>query len=374
MRILIVLTLIFLGCNRTQENKDIADKSNFVVLKYAEGFSARYEGGHIWLSVNKPYQNAERPFKYVLVKKGEEIPEHDTETEVIFIPIEKIVCTSTTHIPLLDYLNVSESLVGFPTTDYISSVKTRKLIDDGKVTDLGIDHSLNVELLLLLNPDLVMAYTVSGDMGHYKKIKESGIPVVINAEYLEKHPLGRAEWIKFAGLFYGKEKEADSVFNIIEQSYLEAVHLTESLSDKPTVMSGVMYGDSWFLPAGENYASRLFKDAGLSYLWENEPGTGFIPLSFESVYAKANAADYWIGVASFATLKEISSTDKRYEWFKPFKHKHVYTYNARIGAKGGSEYLELGYLRPDIIVKDLIHIAYPELLPEHQMYFFGKLE
>ncbi len=366
--------LIAFGCgdrNKTTSPEGVLHRFE---LKYADGFSATFEDDHIWLDVNRPFQNAEQPFKYLLVKQGAPVPHHDIDTQVIYIPIKKIVCTSTTHIPLLDYLNESESLVGFPTTDYISSDKTRKLVDEGKVLDLGIDHSLNVELLLSLQPDLVMTYTISGDLGHLKKIKESNIPVVINAEYLEKHPLGRVEWIKFASLFYGKEQEADSIFRILENEYLELQAIMETVDNKPSVMSGVLYGDSWFLPAGENYAAKLFNDAGMTYLWSNEPGTGFVPLSFESVFVKAKEASYWIGASSFTSLKDLSSADQRYEWFDAFKNKKVYTYNARIGAKGGNEYLELGYLRPDIILKDLVKIAHPELLPTHELFFFRQLD
>jgi iron complex transport system substrate-binding protein len=92
------------------------------------------------------------------------------------------------------------------------------------------------------------------------------------------------------------------------------------------------------------------------------------------VYAKANNADRWIGVGSYNTLDEIKAADHRYAEFKPFKEKEVYTFNARVGAKGGSEFLELGYLRPDIILKDLLKIAHPELLPDYELFFHKKVE
>jgi iron complex transport system substrate-binding protein len=79
-------------------------------------------------------------------------------------------------------------------------------------------------------------------------------------------------------------------------------------------------------------------------------------------------------VGSFKSLKEIAAAEKRYALFKAFQNKSVFTYNTRVGAKGGSEFLELGYLRPDIILKDLVKIAHPELLPEYRTYFYAKLE
>lgn len=275
---------------------------------------------------------------------------------------------------MLDYLGETNKLVGFPTLDYICSERMRARIDSGKVTELGVDKGMNMERLVTLKPDMVMGYLLSGDYGQFKKMEELGIDVVLNAEYLEKHPLGRAEWIKFVALFFNKDEEADSIFNAIEQEYNLTKQISDTVASQPTVMSGIVYGDAWFLPGGQNYAARLLSDAGYSYRWEEDPSHGFLQLSFESVYEKAYDTDYWIGVGSYNSLKEINDADQRYSKFRPFEEGNVYTYNARTGARGGNEYLELGYLRPDIILKDLVKISHPGLLPSHQLYFHRKLQ
>lgn len=366
---LVAISLI-VSCSNASKH----EKSQPSALKFAQGFSAKDSLGCKWLTVGYPYQGATSGYDYLLVPKGKEAPAHEPEVQVITVPIESIVCTSTTHIPLLDYLNETNKLIGFPTTDYISSEKMRKRIDAGQVKELGIDKGMNIEELIALKPSMVMGYAMSSDLGQLKKIKELGVPVVINAEYLEKHPLGRAEWIKFMALFFNKEKEADSVFSSIEKEYLSTQALAKNTATKPTVMSGVVYGDVWFMPGGKNYAARLLNDAGCNYLWGDTESNGFLEVSFESVFSKAKEADLWIGVGSFKSLKEIESAEKRYTLFKPFQSKNVFTYNTRVGAKGGSEFLELGYLRPDIILKDLVKIAHPELLPDYQTYFYARLE
>ena len=375
-RLLLILVagyLMMVGCSTKKITSEI--RADSLRIKYASGFTIQeLGGGNKLVEVGYPYQGAKSGYKYLLVQKGNEIPKHETNVEVITIPIESIVCTSTTHIPLLDYLNETDKLIGFPTTDYISSEKMRKRIDEGKVKDLGIDKGMNIEELFLLKPSMVMGYAMSSDLGQLKKIKELGVPVVINAEYLEKHPLGRAEWIKFTSFFFNKEKMADSVFQIIEKEYLSAQTLAKASSSKPTVMSGIVYGDIWFMPGGKNYAAILLNDAGCNYLWKDTESNGWLEIGFESVFAKAKDADLWIGVGNFKSLIEIEASEKRYALFKPFKERNIYTYNARQGAKGGSEFLELGYLRPDIILKDLVKIAHPELLPEYQLYFHKKLE
>jgi iron complex transport system substrate-binding protein len=370
------LVMLVSACNQKSETESLGTSADSVEvkLKYAEGFKVSQIGKVKLVEVTYPYQGATSGYTYLLVPKGEQVPAHNPKTKVIKIPIESIVCTSTTHIPLLDYIDETDKLVGFPTTDYISSEKMRKRIDAGKVEELGVDKGLNLEKLAMLKPSMVMGYTMTGDYGQYKKMEDLGISVVMNAEYLEKHPLGRAEWIKYMGLFFGKEREADSVFNEIEKNYKSTLQKVSLVENIPTVLSGIVYGDAWFLPGGQNYASKLFKDAGCKYLWADDPSNGFLELSFESVYEKAHDADLWIGVALIKSLTELKNTDERYAKFKSFQEKHVYSYDIRKGAKGGSEFLELGYLRPDLILNDLVKIAHPELLPDHELFFHKKLD
>lgn len=376
-RIIFIVPVFFLLCckEKSEEHKSVDQNvSRHTELKYASGFKVSKIGNSKLLEVTYPFQGATSGFHYLLVPRGDSVPDHNEDTRIIYTPLNNIVCTSTTHIPLLDFIGETDKLIGFPTTDYISSKKMRVRIDAGKVTDLGVDKGLNLERLAALKPDFVMGYVMSSDYGQFKKMEELGIPVVINAEYLEKHPLGRAEWIKFMALFFNREKEADSVFRIIEKNYLETKSLTDSIENTPSVMSGIVYGDAWFLPGGQNYASKILKDAGCNYLWGDDASNGYLQLSFEKIYERANHADLWVGTGQYKTLKELQTADNRYTKFTPFKNKNVYTDDARKGAKGGSEFLELGYLRPDIILKDLVKIAHPELLPDYQLYFYKKLE
>lgn len=373
LRIPLVIVMILLGLSSCRQSSAPKTASQTNALRYATGFSISTVGKATLVKVLYPYQGASNGYHYLLVPKGVDVPAHDPETTVIRTPISSIVCTSTTHIPLLDYLNESDKLIGFPSTDYISSERVRKRIDEGKIRDLGIDKGMNLEELFTLEPEVVMGYTMSNDLGQLKKVKEFGIPVLINAEYLEKHPLGRAEWIKFAGLLFEKEQLADSVFSTIEAEYLATLELAKGLS-KPTVFSGVIYGDAWFMPGGQNYAARLLADAGCEYLWASDSTKGYLQLSFEHVYTRAKDADLWIGVGSFTSLEELKNTESRYSLFKPFQQQQVYTYDARHGATGGSEFLELGYLRPDLILKDLVKIAHPTLLPEYKLFFHQQLK
>lgn len=378
MRQIIILSFccILISCEKKKTaSSGRAESNQQSTIHYAEGFTVQYQGKNKLVEVKYPFQGATTGYKYLLVQKGGPIAKHDSDVKVISIPLTSIVCTSTTHLPLLDYLGESEKLIGFPSTDYISSEKIRRRIDEGQVTDLGRDEGMNLERLAMLKPGMVMGYSMGSDYGQFKKIEELHIPVVINAEYLEKHPLGRAEWIKFMALFFNKEHQADSIFRSIEKSYLQIKSSVDAAQlRRPTVLSGIVYSDAWFVPGGNNYASKILKDAGCHYLWEENPSNGFLELSFESVYEKAHDVDLWIGVGNFSSMHELETADHRYTRFAAFQQKKVYTFDARRGAKGGSEYLELGYLRPDIILKDLVKIGHPDLLPGYDLYFHKRLE
>lgn len=371
--LLFFVTMLLLSCgrDRTTEYTSTPDST---WIRYAKGFKIARQGQITHLYVTYPYQGATSGYHYILAQRGAVVATPKDGAQVIEVPVNKVVCTSTTHIPHLDYLGRSDKLIGFPTTDYISSEIMRKRIDNGEVAELGIDKGMNLEILFNLRPSLVIGYSMSADMGQLKKIQELGIPVVVNAEYLERDPLGRAEWIKFTSLFFGRERQADSIFASIEQEYNRVKELSSRVSEKPKIMSGVVYGDTWYVPGGQNYAARLLQDAGCNYLWGDNSSQGFLELSFESVFQVARDADTWIGVGSFNKLDELKAAEERYGLFKPFQTGQVYSYNARIGAKGGNDFLELGYLRPDIILKDLVKITHPGLLPEHTLYFHKKLE
>ncbi len=376
-RFLTLALLYVLFCLTGCSEKKAPEKNpinSYTNIQYAKGFDIKYAAdGSIEVTVKKPYPGAKEPLVYLLVPDSVHPPENP-HTAIIPIPVKRIVCTSTTHIPLLDYLDQTNALVGFPGLDYISSPAMRKRIQKKEVTELGVDKNMDLERLITLKPDMVMAYLVAADFGQFRKVEELGIPVVINAEYLEPHPLGRAEWIKFMALFFGLRHKADSVFRHIESEYVVTRQLAMGASSRPVVMSGIMYRDTWFAPGGKNHGARLLADAGCTYVWEENDSEEILELSYEAMLEKAHQSDLWIGTGSFQSLEEMAKADARYTRFKPFVTKQVYTYNARIGPTGGSEYLELGYLRPDIILKDLVKIAHPELMPGYTLYFHARLK
>jgi iron complex transport system substrate-binding protein len=371
--------ILFLNCKNEPKTKNTYSSTTATITenKHATGFEIADFNSHKILSIISPWPKADKTYKYALIQKNmlsEITLDKDEFDGVITIPIEKIVVTSTTHIPALELLGIEETLIGFPGTDYVSSEKTRSRIDRGNIRELGKNEDINTEVLLKLKPDVVIGYGVSSSNKTLETIQKSGIPVIYNGDWVESSPLAKAEWIKFFGALYNKEKEADSIFNQIESDYLSAKTLASNIINKPKVLCGAMYKDVWYLPNGTSPEAQILKDANVNYLWSETSDKGSLALSFESVYTKAKDADFWLSPSYYSSLKTLAKANEHYTKFEAFKNKAIYTFANTTGETGGVLYYELGTARPDLVLKDIIKICHPELLKDYQPYFFKPLQ
>jgi iron complex transport system substrate-binding protein len=315
-----------------------------------------------------------KDLKYNILSSNNDSSKSYPKGTIIQTPIRKIVVTSTTHIAMLELLGVENTLIGFPHTTYVSSPKTRALIDANLVKEIGIKSALNTEILLDLNPDVVIGYSMTKTNKSLNLIEKSGIPVVLNGDWLEETPLGRAEWIKFFGVLYNKEREADSIFTIIENNYNNAIELAKRSKNQPTILSGaIMSKDIWNLPAGESFVAQFLKDANTNYLWKDTKGKGSLSISFESILDKGKKAEYWIAPGYFTSKEQMSNNNSNYSSFTAFKKDQLYTFATKVGETGGVIYFELGPTRPDLVLKDIIKITHPELLKDYTPTFFEKM-
>ncbi|MFK5959153.1 MAG: ABC transporter substrate-binding protein [Lutibacter sp.] len=364
----ILILLVVLSCNN-DTNKTNLEVNNNNNIKYAKGFDIQHFKNFTKLIIKAPYQNSKETFEYILT---DTITKNNLKT--IKTPINSIVVTSTTHIPMLELLSAENKLVGFPNTNYISSKKTRKLISKGFIKELGNEENINTELLLDLNPNLVVGFSINSNNKMFAIIEKLGIPVLLNGDWLEETPLGRAEWIKFFGVLFNKEQLADSIFNEIEKNYLEAKDIALKSKNKPTVISGGLFKDIWNLPAGGSFEASFLKDANTNYLWRNSTGKGSLSLNIENVFDKGKDAEIWISPSFYKNLEQLKKANDIYPKFTAFKNNNIYTFVNKQGQTGGIIYFELAPARPDLVLKDLIKIAHPELLNEYEFSFFEKLK
>ncbi len=361
------------GCREkvSGEINAVAQKNE---ARYASGLAIYSYKGFSIVKISNPWPKAAHSYTYILKKVNGTIPDSLGQYPVINVPVRRIAVSSTTHIPSLEMLGKEQTLVGFPNLSYISSERVRALIDKGKIKELGSNQNLNIEAAIDLHPDVFIGNGIDNNNPALDNLQKAGIRVMLNGDWNEKTPLGRAEWIKFFGALYDEQDKANSLFATIEDYYGSLPDLIQKNTRQPTVLSGSMYQNVWNLPQGDSWGALLIKDAGGDYLWKEAEGTGSLSLPFETVFEKAQNADYWIGPGQYTSLKEMAADNPHFAQFKAFKNKKIYSFSTKKGKTGGILYYELAPNRPDLVLKDIIKILHPDLLPGYQLTFFEALQ
>ncbi|MCJ8281552.1 MAG: ABC transporter substrate-binding protein [Rivularia sp. ALOHA_DT_140] len=383
------VALLIIACNNTSISPEISNISNEkcvqnsnpnqdyfsykATINYANGFTVEYKNNYKIVTVKNPWKDAKTSFKYVLVNCGTPTPKGFEENQVINVPINTVASLSTTHLPHLEKLELVDKLVGVSNLKIVNTPEVVEKIKASKIAELG-NNSVNVERLLELNPDLVTTYgTGNPQTDNYGKLLEAGLKVAINAEYMENTPLGRSEWLKFTALFFNKEEKAEKIFSQISKNYQEIAAKTKAIKERPKVFTGFNFKGTWYVPGCQSYPAKYLADAGAELICIGN-SSGSIPSSFEYVFERAVSADYWLNVSqSWQNLEDAIREDSRYGDFQAVKKGNVYNNNARLNENGGNDYWEGGISNPDVILADLIKIFHPELLPNHQLFFYQKL-
>lgn len=371
LNFLIIINLI--ACqNKVDSNNQSSNafRETKIELKYAKHIELYKLDSGYKIKVINPWQFANNEkFTYTLNSNL------NINKNCIKLPINRIICLSTSHIGFLAKLNLQNKIVGVSGIQFVNDSLTNKLIKNGKIVDVGYEQSLNYELILSLKPDLIIAYNVeSKNVGYITKLEELGLHVIFVAEYLEETPLAKAEWLKFFGAIFNQYQKSDSIFNLIDIEYNKTKMVAQTFNDKPTVFAGLPWKDSWFIAGGRSNLAYLFKDAGANYIWNSDTSTQSFPLNLEIVLNKAINADFWLNPGSANSLNGIYLTDSRLSLFKAYKLKNVYNNNAKSNSFEGNDYWESGIVNPQIVLKDVIKIIHPQSFPNYHTFYFKKLE
>jgi iron complex transport system substrate-binding protein len=375
----IVLLLSFiLSCTNRKDSRSFTESlSDSSSILKSRRFSIHKNDSCTILTITDPWQGAkEIRNEYYLVERGQENSLKVHTSQIISVPVRKIICMSSTHLAMISALGEEESIYGLSGTNYIYDPKIRARADDGLIGEIGYDAGINSELILRISPDLIMMYGIGSESaGYVGKISELGIKVMYNADYLENDPLGKAEWIKVFGALYCKEELADSIYNSVECAYDEIKKIVnKTTEEKPDVILGLPYKDTWFISPGNSYISALISDAGGNYLWQETESSFSMPYSFETVYLKSLKADYWLNVGTVSSKGEIASFDPRLEKVPCYISGNIYNNTRRISPGGGNDYWESGALNPHIILKDIASILHPGIFGEYNLFYYKKIE
>ncbi len=337
-------------------------------IRYARNIHIEYFDDYVSVRIRDPWDTLRQRQHYVLVDRTRPLPATLPEGGIVIrIPVEKAVIYTSVHTAIAEELGALDRVCGVCEPEYITSPVVLERIADGRIADLGVSTSPNVEKIIDIGTEMIIAspFENSG----YGSAEKLGIPIVEAADYMENHPLGRTEWVLFYGLLLGEREAAEQVFARTEAHYNELKVMAAQVKDRPSVVLERRYGNSWAVPAGESYIGVMHADAGADYVFRYLKGARSVHFTFESVFDQAGDADFWFlkyDTRAPFTYSLLAQEYEPYANFRAWKEHRVFACNTIT-----STYYDDITLHPDRVLEDLIAIYHPELLPGHvQRYYF----
>lgn len=357
----------FSTCNQASvKNQSITNNH------YAKHFSITEKDEYTLITIKNPWVDAQNiQYQYAIPKdKKTPIPKG---TLLLPTSPKRVAAISTTHIAFLDILNELETVKAVSSKQYIYSKGFHSTDKKEPIKEVGFDTNLNIEKLLELDVSVVFLYGISNEIEPLrKKLLRAGIIPVMIGEYMEQHPLGKAEWIKVFGAVFNKSTLANQYFDSISNEYQKLVKISSNNKNKPLVFTGLPWNDTWHTPGGKTYTAQLIKDAGGDYVFKNDTNSINYQYDLEIVFQKAASADIWINSGTASSLSDIKGMDERLSLFNAFKNKKIYNNNKRYVPGGGSDYMESGVVRPHLILNDLIQIF--NQTDTSELYYYQQLK
>lgn len=332
--------------------------SRLLTLSSADGY-------HI-AEIRNPWDSTEILQRLILAEKT-------TETQlpkgtVVRIPLAQSLVMSSVHCSLLEELGRVESISAVCDAEYINSEVIRQRVEEKKIQDCGSSMAPSVEHIASVNPDAILISPYENiDNG---KIERLGCPVIQCADYMEPSPLGRAEWIRFYGLLFGQQEKADSIFCAAEERYLAIKAMTDTLSNRPVVMSDMRYGQVWYVPSDSSTVGQLYHDAGARNAFADfSDSKGSIALSPEQVLKTAHDADIWlIKTDKDVSMATLAESDNIYNQFLTYRNRNIFVCNTIT-----SRFYEREPFHPELLLLDFVRIFHPELNIEGDNSFYHKI-
>lgn len=360
--------LLMVACGQGNNQKGTTNAAHSVAvmpLEYAKGFHVKtLENGVRLVDVADPQKDEDKmpvSYHFALVPaqaQGDcQVPEGYTKVKV---PVERTLVMTMLQLSNFTALDALDVVKGITGTKNLFNKDIRQRVKDGRMVKIGMEGNFDTELILAANPEVIFISPFK--RGGYDAIKEAGVTLVPHLGYKESHPLGQAEWVKYVGLFLGKEKKADELFEGIKMRYLALAEKVSATKERPTVFSGEMHGGNWFAVGGKNHLAQLFRDAGAEYILKDD-NTGGVPIEYEQMYATAANADYWRILNSYPgdfSYEALKASEPRNEFFKAFKEKHVIYCNMK-----QTPYYETSPVEPDVLLADLVAIFHPDVMPDN---------
>lgn len=364
------LLLLFSACGRNAETDAPGGIRAADNIRYARNLRIEYADDYISVRIRDPWDTLRLRQHYVLVDRNKPLPARiPSDGTVIRIPATNTAIYTSVHTAIAEQFGVLDRVAGVCEPQYITSEEVSRRIADGRIADIGLASSPDIEKIVDIGTELIIASPFENN--GYGAAEKIGVPIIEAADYMENHPLGRTEWILFYGLLLGCREQAEAIFAETERHYLELCKIAAQAVRRPTVVLERKYGPTWAVPAGGSYIGVLHADAGADYLFRDFTGTNVVHLNFEAVYDRAGEADCWFlkyDARSPLTYRMLQQEYPPYAHFRPWKERRIFACNTL-----ESSYYDDITLHPDYVLEDLIALYHPELLPGHVQRYYHPL-
>ncbi len=380
--ILFIVPFLIVSCGKRQTAAN-NEEGDTLIFKYARNICVVRHKGYTKVTMSDPWNKGKILHSYTLVRKDSRNKETGQEThdgngsknthntDVVKIPVSNALITTSVHCELLKTLGKERVISGVCDIQYMNSPWIQQQYTVGKITDCGNSMAPDIEKIIDLSPEAIFLSPFQNS-GGYGKIAEIGIPVIELADYMESTPLGRAEWVKFYGILFGCEKQAEAMFEETEQHYIKLKSRAKEYKKSPLLLMDKVESGTWFLPGGKSTIAQLTADANIRYFYSTDKSAGSIRKSKESVIENNSKASLWLiryyKPKGAMTLTELLAEDKSYSLISAFATGNVYGCNTAT-----SRFFEETPFRPDLLLRDFIIAAHPEARDLGKMRYFFRL-
>ena len=367
----LLAVLLFSACGRGSKTASFLDEGGDTLdLRYAENLKIVSYDDYRVATLRNPWDTLEILHTYVLVGRDEPLPDSLPQGTVVRVPLQKAVIYSSVHCGLVEELGAQSAVGGVCDLRYIDLPYIKEGCRTGRIADLGSGMNPDIEKLMALHPDAVMLSPFENS-GGYGRLDKLDIPIIECADYMETSSLGRAEWMRFYGLLFGKKTEADAMFASIERNYKDLQELVKPISFAPSVMCDLKTSSTWYTPGGNSTIAKLYSDAGANYIFREDTHSGSLPYPFEVIFEKGQQTDFWLIRYNQPVDKTYGELEKEfapYAGFRAFKERNIYGCNTN-----RVPFYEETPFHPDWLLKDLIKIFHPSLLEGYELRYYNKL-
>ncbi len=362
--------LLLSACSGRSNTASVSAQGDTIPLHYSENLSIIDNGDYTLAQLRNPWDTAKVLHTYILVDKNQPLPDGLPAGTVVRTPLNKAVIYSSVHCSLLKNLNALSSIAGVCDLKYIKMPEIEEGCRNGSITDVGDGMNPNIEKIIDLHPDAILLSPFENS-GGYGRVEKLNVPIIECADYMETSALGRAEWMRFYGLLFGKQQESDSLFASVERNYNELKALVAPISYAPLVMCDLKTSSTWYTPGGNSTIAKLYADAGANYIFQEDTHSGSLPYPFEVIFEKGQQANCWLIRYNQPTDKTYSELEKEfapYAGFRAFKERNIYGCNTN-----RVPFYEETPFQPDWLLKDLIKIFHPSMLEGYELKYYSKL-